>query len=795
MRDECEALLRNKTWSLVQFSEAYKVVDSKWVFRIKQNTDGSVTKYKARLVAKGFQQTEGVDYFETFSLMVKACTVRIIFSLAVMNKRKIRQVDVNNAFLNGELIEDVYMYQLEGFINEKKSSYVCELKKALYGLKQAPRPWYDKLKNCLIRPDSGELEKFILEFSKTFALKDLGILSYFFGIEVSYADGCMYLSQRKYINDLFSKADMLNCKGCDTPIVTGLKLQKEVKGYLAPTLQHIMACKRVLRYLKETMDYGLKFSAGGEMEITVSWSSKKQSVVTMSSTESEYRALASASAEITWIQSLFTLGIAKLTVALVPGGLLILISSIVAMLALWVAILRLIVFVVAILILIPTVRAIIKSWIAVSSLVRIKATVCLLFDCGIDSDSRTITAAGLILGRALRRNLAAALIETQSLAWLFDEWGLWLASEVEEMAEDSSFTSAASPSSVSFTSWFPSIFLVPILSANSSPPGGSLLAAADSLPTSFDSSPASAASASGIIHNLNTYGSSPPYAYAPDLVPPVPSHNLVGCKWVFRVKSHLDGSVDRYKAWLVAKGFTQRLGLDYHDTSSLVVKTSTVRVIFCLALQFGWPVRQLDINNAFLNGSLDEEVYMKQPPGFIDSNRPSFVCRLRKSLYGLKQAPRAWFTTLYKFLLSYGFRQSRINASLFLYHRDGHRIYFLVYDIDSLHHFLGLELFCTPSGVFLSQHHYVRSLLDRFGMTDAKPIATPLSATVGLQQTDGSVSADIAQGLLSVAHVPSMHQLADVLTKLLPRLPFERARSKLGVLDSTPLLRGRNGLV
>ena len=84
----------------------------------------------------------------------------------------------------------------------------------------------------IIGPDSGELEKFILEFSKTFALKDLGILSYFFGIEVSYADGCMYLSQRKYINDLFSKADMLNCKGCDTPIVTGLKLQKEVKGYL-----------------------------------------------------------------------------------------------------------------------------------------------------------------------------------------------------------------------------------------------------------------------------------------------------------------------------------------------------------------------------------------------------------------------------------------------------------------------------------------------------------------------------------------------------------------------------------
>lgn len=205
--------------------------------------------------------------------------MRIILSLVVMNKWKIWQVDVNNAFFNGELTEDVYMHQPEGFIDLKRPSYVCKLKKALYGLKQALKAWYDKLKSfqminwgfqssradtffffkeiqgsmifvliyvddiIITGPDSGELEKFISKFSKTFALKDLGILSYFLGIEVFYADECIYLSQRKYIKDLLSKADMLNCKGCDTPMVTEQKLQKEVKGYLGQYVEDTIGHK------------------------------------------------------------------------------------------------------------------------------------------------------------------------------------------------------------------------------------------------------------------------------------------------------------------------------------------------------------------------------------------------------------------------------------------------------------------------------------------------------------------------------------------------------------------------
>lgn len=167
-----------------------------------------------------------------------------------------------------------------------------------------------------------------------------------------------------------------------------------------------------------------------------------------------------------------------------------------------------------------------------------------------------------------------------------------------------------------------------------------------------------------------------------ELVPPSPSQNIVDCKWVFLIKHNLDGSISKFKARLVAKGFYQRPGIYFHDIFSLIVKPTTIRLIIAIALSNGWSLRQLDVNNVFLHGTLSEEVFMQQPPGFVDQANPNFVCRLRKAVYSLKQAPRVWYNELKRFLLSYGFVNSHSDTYLFIYHTSIVALYLLVYVND-----------------------------------------------------------------------------------------------------------------
>ncbi|KAA0026101.1 putative mitochondrial protein [Cucumis melo var. makuwa] len=229
--------------------------------------------------------------------------------------------------------------------------------------------------------------------------------------------------------------------------------------------------------------------------------------------------------------------------------------------------------------------------------------------------------------------------------------------------------------------------------------------------------------------------------------------NVVGSKWVFRLKRHTDGSILRYKARMVAKGFHQHPGVDFFETFSPVIKASTIRVVLSIAVTNGWPLRQLDFNNAFLNGHLEENVYMMQPPGYVHPSYPKYVCKLNKAIYGLKQAPCAWNATLSKELLKWSFINSRSDSSLFIFRRNNSVVLLLVYvddiivtsndsvlistliksldkqfalkDLGRLTYFLGFQVNYLKSGFILNQEKYISDLLHKLQLSDLKPAPSP----------------------------------------------------------------------
>jgi Reverse transcriptase (RNA-dependent DNA polymerase) len=242
---------------------------------------------------------------------------------------------------------------------------------------------------------------------------------------------------------------------------------------------------------------------------------------------------------------------------------------------------------------------------------------------------------------------------------------------------------------------------------------------------------------------------------------------------VYKIKYHSNGKIERYKARLVVKGYTQTYGIDYQETFASVVKLNIVRILLSIAVNKKWNLHQMDVKNAFLQGTLEEEVYMSLPPGHAQEGNTNLVCKLRKSIYGLKQYPRIWYVKLSSYLLSYDFKISNTDHSLFFKISNGIIIIVSVYiddiiitdnnmeeikkvkaqlrenfDIkvlELLKYFLGIEIAQSPKRIFISQRKYTLDLLREIGKLGCKPTSTPIDSKIKLNTEDDEQLEDISQ--------------------------------------------------
>ncbi|GKB55337.1 putative ribonuclease H-like domain-containing protein, partial [Tanacetum coccineum] len=276
----------------------------------------------------------------------------------------------------------------------------------------------------------------------------------------------------------------------------------------------------------------------------------------------------------------------------------------------------------------------------------------------------------------------------------------------------------------------------------------------------------------------------------------------IGTKWVYRNKKDERGVVVRNKARLVAQGHRQEEGIDYDEVFAPVARIEAIRIFLAFASYMGFIVYQMDVKSAFLYGKIDEEVYVSQPPGFIDPKYPKKVYKVVKALYGLHQAPRAWYATLSTFLLKNGYRRGTIDKTLFI-KKDKHDIILVQVYVDDiifgstkkswcdefealmksrfqmssmgeLTFFLGLQVKQTEDGIFISQDKYVAEILKKFDFVNVKTASTPIETQKPLVKDEEASDVDV--------HLyRSMIGSLMYLTASRPDIMYLKGKPKLGL--------------
>ncbi|GJS05798.1 ribonuclease H-like domain, reverse transcriptase, RNA-dependent DNA polymerase [Tanacetum coccineum] len=294
MKDELDSINRNNTWKLTSLPPGHKAIGLKWVFKTKRDADGKIIKHKARLVAKGYIQEHGIDFEEVFAPVARMETIRLLLAIAANNKWQVHHLDVKSAFLHGDLQEEVYVTQPEGFIKRNDNGKVYRLIKALYGLRQAPRAWNIKLDNTLKSLDfkkcaleqaiytrterdsillvgvyvddliitgtpKREIDKFKDQMKEIFEMSDLGLLAYYLGIEVTQSGGDISIKQSAYARKILKEAGMLESNETLIPMDPGTRLTKTTEGTMVNSTDYrsLIGCLRYLLHTRPDLSYSV----------------------------------------------------------------------------------------------------------------------------------------------------------------------------------------------------------------------------------------------------------------------------------------------------------------------------------------------------------------------------------------------------------------------------------------------------------------------------------------------------------------------------------------------------------
>ncbi|GJT38572.1 retrovirus-related pol polyprotein from transposon TNT 1-94 [Tanacetum coccineum] len=253
-------------------------------------------------------------------------------------------------------------------------------------------------------------------------------------------------------------------------------------------------------------------------------------------------------------------------------------------------------------------------------------------------------------------------------------------------------------------------------------------------------------------------------------VPQSKNMKIIGTEWVFRNKLNENGIVSLNKARLVAQGYNQQEDIDYDETYAPVARLESIRILLAYACALDFKLFQMDVKSAFLNGFINEEVYVAQPSRFIDFKKPDHVYKLKKALYGLKQAPKAWYDRLKAFLIKHEYKMRMVDNTLFTKKKSSNLIIVQIYVDDiifgltcqdmcdefakimhdefemsmmgELNFFLGLQIKQMEDGIFFNQSKYIKEMLKKFGLEDSKPMKTPMSSDTELTKDEECKSVD-----------------------------------------------------